>query len=50
MKNDWEYGDYCQKYNMSGEIQIGTGIVKVHNIFDELPAFMKSADCVFCER
>ena len=49
MKNDWEYGDYCQKYNMSGEIQIGTGIVKVHNIFDELPAFMKSADCVFCD-
>lgn len=34
---------------MSGEINIGTGIVKVHDIFNPLPEFMKQADCLFID-
>lgn len=49
MKSSWEYGGYYRKHDMSGEIEIGTGIVKVHDIFDQLPDFMKHADCVFCD-
>lgn len=45
----WEYGEIYKKYNMDGEIKIGTGIVKVHDIFEPLPKFMKSADTIFCD-
>lgn len=45
----WEYGGVYKKYNMDGIIEIGTGKVKVHNIFDELPGFMKEADCLFID-
>ena len=51
MKN-FNYRDFYLKYDMTGEIKIGTGIVKVHDIFDELPLFMKQADCeiaAFCD-
>lgn len=34
---------------MEGEIHIGNGVVKVHDIFDDLPAFMKQADCLFID-
>lgn len=34
---------------MEGEIHIGKGIVKVHDIFDELPKFMLQADCLFVD-
>ncbi|MEJ8598991.1 hypothetical protein JSO62_09910 [Riemerella anatipestifer] len=34
---------------MSKTIEIGSGIVKVHNIFDELPKFMYDADCLFID-
>lgn len=34
---------------MSGEIKIGNGTVKVHDIFDDLPSFMKNADCLFID-
>ena len=47
--NKWEYGEIYKKYDMKGEISIGTGIVKVHNIFDKLPDFMKKADVIFCD-
>lgn len=47
--NKWEYGEVYKKYNMEGEIKIGTGILKVHDIFDKLPNFMKDADCLFCD-
>jgi hypothetical protein len=47
--NKWEYGEIYKKYNMDGEIQIGTGIVKVHDIFESLPKFMKQADCLFID-
>ena len=45
----WEYGELYKKYDMSGEIHIGTGIVKVHDIFNPLPAFMKDADVIFSD-
>ena len=34
---------------MTGELHIGTGIVMVHDIFDPIPEFMKTADALFCD-
>ena len=45
----FEYRSFYQKYDMTNEINIGTGIVKVHDIFDELPYFMLKADCLFID-
>ena len=45
----WNYGGYADKYDMNGVIQIGTGKVKVHNIFDPLPDFMREADTVIVD-
>lgn len=45
----WEYGELYKKYDMSGEIHIGTGIVKVHDIFNPIPDFMKKADIIFSD-
>lgn len=46
---DWNYGGFADKYDMQGEIHIGTGVVKVHDIFNPLPAFMKQADVIFSD-
>lgn len=48
-KNNFNYGNFHLKYDMSGEIKIGTGIVAVHDIFNEVPAFMETANCLFCD-
>lgn len=48
-KNRFNYRDFYLKYSMEGEIKIGTGLVKVHDIFDELPKFMNQADCLFID-
>lgn len=48
MKN-FNYGNFHLVHDMSGEIKIGTGIVKVHSIFDGVPDFMKEADCMFID-
>lgn len=45
----WEYHDIYKKYDMNGIINIGTGTVKVHDIFNPLPDFMKQADIIFCD-
>lgn len=45
----FNYGDFYKKYDMNGEIKIGTGIVKVHDIFNPLPEFMEQADVIFCD-
>ena len=45
----WNYNDVYKKYDMNGTINIGKGTVKVHDIFNGLPEFMKEADCVFCD-
>ena len=47
--NKWEYGGAYKKHDMEGIIEVGTGEVKVHNIFDKLPDFMRKADCIFCD-
>ena len=47
--SEFEYHSIYKKYDMRGEISIGTGTVKVHNIFDLMPAFMRDADIVFCD-
>lgn len=49
MTNKWEYGGLYKKYDMDGIIEIGTGKLKVHDIFEPLPDFMKEADCIFCD-
>lgn len=46
---NWDYGGFAQKYNMQGEIHIGTGVVQVHDIFNSLPEFMKCADVIFSD-
>ena len=48
-KKNFNYRDFHLKYDMSSEINIGTGIVKVNDIFDEMPVFMKQADCLFID-
>lgn len=48
MKN-WDYGGFADKYDMQGEIHIGTGIVQVHDIFKPLPQFMRQADVIFSD-
>lgn len=45
----FEYRGFYEKHNMEGEIHIGNGMVKVHDIFDELPNFMLDADCLFID-
>lgn len=45
----WEYGEVYKKYDMSGIINIGTGTVKVHDIFNPLPDYMKNSDVIFSD-
>lgn len=45
----FNYGNFHLKYDMEGEIKIGTGIVQVNDLFNGLPAFMKQADCIFVD-
>ena len=45
----WNYGDKYKLYDMEGEIKIGKGIVKVHDIYEEIPKFMRQADCIFVD-
>nr|DAV07297.1 MAG TPA: DNA methylase [Caudoviricetes sp.] len=45
----WEYGEVYKKYDMGGIINIGTGTVKVHDIFNPLPDYMKNADVIFSD-
>ena len=46
---NWNYGDAYKQYNMDGDIHIGTGVVRVHDIFNPLPAFMCDADVIFSD-
>lgn len=47
--NKWEYGEIYKQYNMEGVICLGKNKLKVHNIFEPLPSFMKDADCIFVD-
>jgi len=45
----FDYGNFHLKYDMSSEIKVGTGIIKVHSIFGGTPEFMNTADCLFVD-
>lgn len=45
----FECGGFYKNYDMEGEIHIGHGIVKVHDIFQPTPEFMKSADVILSD-
>lgn len=47
--SNWEYGEVYKKYDMSGIIIVPNGTLKVHNIFDPIPDFMREADCIFSD-
>ena len=49
MSKKWEYGGVYKKHDMSGIIELPGGTLKVHDIFEPLPDFMKQADCIFCD-
>lgn len=49
MSGKWEYKGFYHNYNMEGLIEIGTGIVQVHDIFNPLPEFMKQATVFFSD-
>lgn len=49
MNSKWEYGNYAEKYDMTGDIRVGTGILRVHDMFDKLPDFMREADIIFSD-
>ena len=45
----YEYGRKYEKYDMTKTFELKGGILKVHNIFDETPSWMKQADVLFCD-
>jgi hypothetical protein len=48
--SDWNYGDAYLRHPISDAVEFEDGsIVKVHNIFDPLPDFMKAADLMFVD-
>ena len=49
LSKKYEHGRLYEKYDMTGDIHIGTGIVRVHDIFNPLPSFMGAADVIFCD-
>jgi 16S rRNA G966 N2-methylase RsmD len=52
MMSNWDYGDAYKRHPIDGNeiVTFDDGSqVKVHNIFDPLPAFMRSADLVFVD-
>lgn len=49
MNEMYKYGGIYKKYNMEGDIHVGTGILAVHDIFDPIPDFMLEADTIFCD-
>ena len=49
MNEKFKYGNLCDKYDMTGDIKAGTGILRVHDIFNPLPDFMKQADVMFSD-
>lgn len=46
---NYEYKGLYKSYDMTGKIEIGTGIVQVHDITQPMPDFMLQADVVFCD-
>lgn len=49
MNEKYKYGELYRKYNMDGDIKCGTGMLRVHDIFNPIPEFMKQADVIFSD-
>ena len=49
MGERFKYDNLYLKYDMTGDIHIGTGIVRVHDIFNPIPKFMLDADIVISD-
>jgi hypothetical protein len=49
LNKKYEYRGFYKKYNMQGVIKIGTGTIKVHDIFEDIPEYMYKADCLFID-
>lgn len=49
MNEMFKYGNLCDKYDMSGNVKIKNGILRVHDIFNPIPDFMKQADVIFSD-
>jgi len=49
MNEQYKYGNLCDKYDMDGDIHISTGTLRVHDIFNPIPEFMKQADVMFSD-
>ena len=49
MNEKFKYKNLCDKYDMTGDIKVGTGTLKVHDIFNPIPDFMREADVMFCD-
>ena len=49
MGERFKYDNLYLKYNMTGDIHIGTGVVRVHDIFNPTPPFMLDADIVISD-
>ena len=48
---EWNYGDAYKRFpiDYGKEVHVKGGILKVHDIFDPLPEFMKSAEVIFTD-
>lgn len=47
---NWNYGDAYLRHPIEDTVEFSNGsILKVHNIFDKLPGFMKQADLIFVD-
>lgn len=46
---NWEYNGYHELYDMSGEIELEGNIVKVHDLYNGTPEFLKKADAIFVD-
>lgn len=50
--NNWEYGEAYKKYNINDKSKIlfeDGSQIKVHDIYDDIPEFMKNADIIFTD-
>ena len=45
----FECGGYYKNYDMTKELHVGSGIVKVHDLFQPLPDFIKDVDVILSD-
>ena len=47
--NKWDYGGAWRNHDMTGEIHLAQGVVKVQDIVKGMPDFMRQADMLFID-